>query len=127
MLAALFAALLAALERRTSRLAAVVIVGLSVIFTTVRFTGFTGEAIRDRLAWFAAYRAYADTFRAQHPALPADGHVTAPVPQHPDVKPEYIQPMLRWIYQRADLTVTIGPGPSTRGQGSGATPPARLK
>ena len=127
MLAALFAALLAALERRTSRLAAAVVVGLCVIFTAGRFAGFTGEAIRDRLAWFAAYRAYADTFRAQHPALPEDGHVTAPAPQHPDVKPEYIQPMLRWIYQRADLTVTIAPGRSTRGQGSGATPPARAE
>ena len=127
MLAALFAALLATLERRTSRLAAAVIVGLCVIFTTGRFVGFTGEAIRDRLAWFAAYRAYADTFRAQHPALPEDGHVTAPAPQHPDVRPEYIQPMLRWIYHRADLTVTIAPGPSTRGESSGATPPARAE
>ena len=41
--------------------------------------------------------------------------------------PEYIQPMLRWIYHRADLTVTINPGRSTRGQGSGATPPARAE
>ena len=50
MLAALFAALLAALERRTSRLAASVVVGLCVIFAVGRFAGFTGEAIRDRLA-----------------------------------------------------------------------------
>ncbi len=122
MLAGLFAALLAALERRTNRLAAAVVVGLCVIFTAGRFAVFTGEAIRDRLAWFDAYRNYADAFRAEHPALPEDGQVTAPAPLHPDVKAEFIQPMLRWIYQRADLAVTVAPGPPAQGQSSRATP-----
>ena len=109
MVAALFAALLSALERRTSRLAAAAVVGLCLVFTVGRFAGFTGEAIRDRLAWFDAYRAYADAFRSEHPVLPEDGHITAPAPQHPNVMPAYIQPMLRWTYQRGDLIVTVAP------------------
>jgi hypothetical protein len=118
MVAALVTTLLEALARRTSRLAAAGAVGLCLVFTVVRFAGFTGEAIRDRLAWFDAYRAYADVFRAEHPVLPDDGQITAPQPQHPNVMPEYIQPMLRWIYRRGDLIVTVVPGPApTRGPG----------
>jgi predicted PurR-regulated permease PerM len=119
MVAALLNALLAALERRTGRVAAAAIVGLCIVFTVARFAGFTGEAIRDRLAWFDAYRAYADAFRSEHPVLPADGQVTAPAPQHPNVMAEYIQPMLRWIYERGDLIVTVVPGPP-RPRGSGS-------
>ena len=106
-LAALFAALTHTLERRSNRPVAAVVVAFCVIFTAGRFARFTGEAIRDRLAWFDAYRAYADAFRAQHPALPQGTEITAPAPQQPDVRPEYVQPMLRWIYQRPDLIVNV--------------------
>lgn len=114
MLAALLAALMNTLERRSNRSIAALVVALCVLFTAGRFARFTGEAIRDRLAWFDAYRAYADAFRAQHPALPQGTDITAPAPQHPDVRPEYIQPMLRWIYQRPDLIVTVDGTPGIR-------------
>jgi len=111
MLAALFAALMHALERRANPSVAAVVVALCVIFTAGRFTRFTGEAIRDRLAWFDGYRAYAGAFRAQHPTLPGT-EITAPAPQQPDVRPEFIQPMLRWIYEQPDLIVKIDGEPS---------------
>jgi predicted PurR-regulated permease PerM len=113
MVAALLASLLSVLQRRISPLPAAAAVALCMVFTVGRFAGFTGEAIRDRLAWFAAYRAYADAFRSEHPALPEHGQITAPAPQHPNVMPEYIQPMLRWIYQRTDLIVTVVRDPSS--------------
>jgi hypothetical protein len=87
------------------------VAGFCLIVAVGRFAAFTGEAIRDRLAWFDAYRAYADAFRSAHPVLPDDGQIPAPAPQHPNVMPEYIQPMLRWVYQRSDLTVTVAPPP----------------
>jgi hypothetical protein len=111
MVAALFCALMKTLERRTgSGLLAAVVVSLCVIFAAGRFASFTGEAIRDRLRWFDAYRAYADAFHARHPVLP-DGEVTAPAPLARDVRPEYIQPMLRWMYRRPDLVVTVDGAP----------------
>jgi hypothetical protein len=116
--AALFTALLTALGRRAGRPPAAAVVALCMVLTVGRFAGFTGEAIRDRLAWFDAYRAYADAYRAEHPVLPDDGHLTAPAPQHPNVMPEYIQPMLRWVYRRGDLVVTVASGrPPARGSG----------
>ena len=115
MLGALLASLARALERRTgSRLVAGLVAGVCVTVAVARFSRFTVEAIGDRLAWFDEYRAYADAFRARYPALPSDSHLLAPAPQQGDVRAEFIQPMLRWIYDRPDLVVTVEPASPPR-------------
>lgn len=108
MLGALLAAMTRVMERRSgSRMAAVLLLGAVMVIAVGRFSRFTIEAIGDRLRWFEEHRAYADAFRAQHPTLPATSAIVAPAPLQGDVRPEYIQPMLRWIYQRPDLIVTV--------------------
>jgi len=112
MLGAVLAALTRGLERRTgSRVAAALVAGVCLTIAAGRFSRFTVEAVGDRLEWFEEYRAYADAFRARNPTLPATSAIAAPAPQHGDVRPEFIQPMLRWIYHRPDLIVTVEGAP----------------
>ena len=117
MLGALLAAMTRATARRSgSRLAAALLLGVVLIIAVGRFSRFTVEAIDDRLRWFEDHRTYADEYRAQHPTLPATSTIVAPAPRQGDVRPEYIQPMLRWIYQRPDLIVTVEGAPPRQPQ-----------
>jgi hypothetical protein len=73
----------------------------------VRFASFTRDAIRERLEWFAAYKAYAIAFEQAHPEARRQQEVTAPAPKSPLVRAEFIQPMLRWTFQSPQLTVQV--------------------
>ena len=100
------------IERRSggTRLAAVT-VGTVSAFIVLRFSVFTLEAIRDRLDWFDAYKTYATAFERMHPEARGLREIAAPYPEHPNVRVESIQPLLRWTLESPDLIVHVQPKP----------------
>ena len=89
-------------------------VGALAAFIVIRFSVFTTEAIQDRLDWFAAYKIYADQFERAHPDARHAREVSAPYPEHPNVRVESIEALLRWTLQSPDLIVTVQPKPKAR-------------
>jgi hypothetical protein len=75
-------------------------------FIVARFAAFTVKAIDDRLTWFEAHRRYAAEFQASHRVEPGE-EIRAPMPDSAHVRPEYVEPMLRWVLAMPDLKVQI--------------------
>jgi hypothetical protein len=89
-------------------------VGTLATFIVIRFCVFTTEAIQDRLDWFEAYRVYASDYERAHPDARHAREIRAPYPEHPNVRVESIEALLRWILQSPDLIVTVQPKPGGR-------------
>jgi hypothetical protein len=115
MVAGLLVTLGAWIERRfaVKRLAAVTVGALSA-FIVIRFCVFTTEAIQDRLDWFDAYKVYASEFERAHPEARGVQEISAPYPEHPNVRVESIEALLRWTLQSPDLIVNVQPRPGGR-------------
>ena len=115
MVAGLLVALREWVARRSrhKRLAAVIVVTLSA-FIVIRFGVFTTEAIQERLDWFEAYKAYATAFERMHPEARGLREITAPYPEHPNVRVMSIEPLLRWTLESSDLIVHVEPKPIGR-------------
>jgi hypothetical protein len=115
MVAGLLVALGAWIEHRfaSTRLAAVTVGTLSA-FIVIRFCLFTTEAIQDRLDWFEAYKIYASDFERAHPDARRADEIRAPYPEHPNVRVESLEALLRWTLQSPDLIVKVQPKPDGR-------------
>jgi len=115
MVAGLLVTLGAWIERRfaVERLAAAAVGTLSA-FIVIRFCVFTTEAIQDRLDWFDAYKVYASEFESRHPDARTAQEIAAPYPEHPNVRVESIEALLRWTLQSPDLIVHVQPKPGGR-------------
>jgi hypothetical protein len=115
MVGGLLVALGAWIEHRftVKRLAAVTVATLAAGIV-IRFCVFTTEAIQDRLDWFDAYKVYAAEFERAHPDARRAQEVSAPYPEHPNVRVESIEALLRWTLQSPDLIVTVQPKPRAR-------------
>jgi hypothetical protein len=113
------AGLLVAFREWIGRCARSTPLGTVTVFTIVaviviRFAVFTTKAIQNRLDWFDAYNEYAIAFERAHPEARGLADVAAPYPEHPNVRAEYVQPLLRWTLRSPDLIVHIKPAPSPR-------------
>jgi hypothetical protein len=95
------------------RLAAVTVGALSA-FIVIRFCVFTTEAIQDRLDWFDAYKVYASEVERAHPDARSAQEISVSYPEHPNVRVESIEALLRWTLQSPDLIVTVQPKPRGR-------------
>jgi hypothetical protein len=112
MVGGLLVALRDAVARRSgSKRLAIVTVSTLAAFAVIRFGVFTTQAIQDRLDWFDAYKEYAIAFERAHPEARGLAEVTAPYPEHPDVRADSIQPLLRWTLWSSELIVHVEPGP----------------
>ena len=102
---ALAGALAAALTRVSSRGARVAMVLLAVV-VVMRFATFTYKGARGDLTNFEPTRVYLQELQNRG-VRPVNGVVEVPRPASPLVDPQYLEPMLRWLYRDPSLQVIV--------------------
>lgn len=82
------------------------VLGAIVGVVLVRFAYFTLKGAGGAVAELEASRAYVMEVLRRSPS-PPDGELRVPRPASPFVEASYVELMLRWVYDRPDLRVTL--------------------
>jgi hypothetical protein len=93
------------LERRVTRSVAVAVAYAVLLVLVARFAAFSHNAIAGQVAWTDHYREYARATTSAPTFRPATGQVVVAPPERPDVDPESVPAMLRWITGKPGLVV----------------------